>query len=388
MTLDELYKKIFYGDTLIGAVLSGVVKKSEKTYQKLTIKPVLIKSERVYQLTYHYDKKVLHDNLTAEVAMAEVSTQMGTYFKQAVFFTASADYQVLVSKKGKVKIIEQPPSKQASTLAHNRKKQYVIEEGQVCDFMVHLGIMSEDGRVHPKSYDKFRQLNKYLEFVKDSLGAFDKAAPLTIVDFGCGKAYLTFALYYYLVKQCGYRATIIGLDLKEDVIAFCNETAKALKYEGLQFEVGDIAKYRANGPIDMVVSLHACDTATDAALIKAVGWQAKVIFAVPCCQHELFSTIKHDALAPMLEYGVQRDKFTALLTDTLRASALKAVGYHVQVLEFIDMVHTPKNVLIRAYLKGTKPQRDVEALAAYNKLKSEFSVVSSIDPLVDMTEVE
>jgi len=226
-------------------------------------------------------------------------------------------------------------------------------------------------------YDKFRQLNKYLEFVEDSLPFLGD--DLTIIDFGCGKAYLTFALYYYLVKLKGRRVSIIGLDLKQDVITFCNETAKQLKYDGLLFKMGDIKDFEFNDAVDMVVSLHACDTATDEALGKAVGWGAKVIYAVPCCQHELFNQMKNAQMAPLLKHGIVKDKLATIVTDTLRAQALEAVGYTVQMLEFIDMTHTPKNILIRAI----KADKTDEALFSDYKIYSDFMNVWQVKPRIN-----
>jgi SAM-dependent methyltransferase len=236
--------------------------------------------------------------------------------------------------------------------------------------------------VFKKKYDKFRQLNKYLEFVSDSLDRLDDLKVIRIIDFGCGKAYLTFALYYYLVKLQNRNVEIVGLDLKEDVIEFCNQTAKALDYEGLTFKLGDIKDYETEKTVDMVVSLHACDTATDEALIKSVGWDAKIIFAVPCCQHELFKQLDNPAMVPLLKYGVIKDKLATLVTDSLRASALECVGYDVQMLEFVDMEHTPKNILIRAYKADKSDEAILKAQNEYKLLKETFNVRSSIDRLM------
>jgi len=176
---------------------------------------------------------------------------------------------------------------------------------------------------------------------------------VTILDFGCGKSYLTFAMYHYLKELKAYPVRIIGLDLKADVIAHCNELAQKYGYSGLQFLVGDIAQYEGVDAVDMVVTLHACDTATDYALDKAVKWGAKVILSVPCCQHELNQQIENELLQPVLKYGLIKERMAALLTDALRAEILESKGYQVQILEFIDMEHTPKNILIR----GVKNER-------------------------------
>ena len=310
---------------------------------------------------------------------AYIAAWLGPYFRQGIFYTVSQDYQVLFSKKGKHTVLKKPPTRLMTPgmQTHNRVKKYIIPEGEPCDFMVHLGVMQADGRVVKKYYDKFRQLNRYLEFISDHLDLF-QGRRIRVVDFGCGKAYLTFALYYYLVKQLGLEVDMIGLDLKSDVIDFCNRTAQALNYKDLHFMQGSIENFESEGAIDVVVSLHACDTATDEALAKAVGWRAKLIFAVPCCQHELFSQLKNVQMAPLLEHGVVKDKLTALVTDTLRQLALEAAGYEVQVLEFIDMAHTPKNILIRAR-QVDDPNRSEQAYARYRDFRDAWHVNPRID---------
>lgn len=369
---------------LIFAVLSNVRKGAPKTYQKLDVKPVLIKGVQLYHVTYQFEKKVLHDNFDATEILNLLEEILGSYFKQGVFYATDGDHQLLFNKKMEGKIITKPPSRFKVEQEHNRKKNYIIPEGEPCDFMTHLGLMDTEGRVFKKKYDKFRQLNKYLEFVSDSLDRLDGREIIRIIDFGCGKAYLTFALYYYLVKLQNRNVEIVGLDLKEDVIEFCNQTAKALDYDGLTFKLGDIKDYETDSVVDMVVSLHACDTATDEALIKSVGWGAKIIFAVPCCQHELFKQLDNPALVPLLKYGVIKDKLATLVTDSLRASALECVGYDVQMLEFVDMEHTPKNVLIRAYKADKTDEAIQRAENEYQMLKETFNVRPSIDRLLKM----
>lgn len=381
--LKSIEDMIRNGD-LIFAVLSNIRKGAQKTYNKLDIKPVLIKGTQLYHVTYQYEKKVLHDNFEATELIALLDEVLGNYFKQGVFYATDGDYQLLFNKKMEGKIITKPPSRFKVEQEHNRKKNYIIPDGEPCDFMTHLGLMDSDGRVFKKKYDKFRQLNKYLEFVSDSLGRLDNLDVIRIIDFGCGKAYLTFALYYYLVKLQNLNVEIVGLDLKEDVIRFCNDTASALGYDGLKFELGDIKDYETEKTVDMVVSLHACDTATDEALIKSVGWDAKIIFAVPCCQHELFKQLENPAMNPLLRYGVIKDKLATLVTDSLRASALECVGYDVQMLEFIDMEHTPKNVLIRAYKADKTEEAIMRAQKEYQLLKATFKVKPSIDRLLMM----
>ena len=246
--------------------------------------------------------------------------------------------------------------------AHNRAKNYVLPAGVPCDFLIRLGIMSEDGTVFPRSYGKFRQINRYLEIVEDVFPYLPKDKTLKIIDFGCGKAYLTFALYHYLKVMKQRNVEIIGLDLKEDVIDFCSGVASDLGYDELKFLKGDIADY-TDDHADMVVTLHACDTATDYALIHAVDWNTKVILSVPCCQHELFKQIKNDLHKPILKHGILKDRFTEYLTDGLRGLKLEACGYNVAMIEFTSLEHTARNIMIKAV--------KTNAAGAYAKKKRE-----------------
>ncbi len=375
-----LIESIIHTSELIFCVLSGVRSGANGTYTKVDVKPVLIKTELQYQVTFYEGEKVKHQNFAPDAVIDFLASHVGIYFKQAHLFTKSNDYQILFSKKGKGTVLKKPPSRFVVDLNHNRVKQYLIPEGTPCDFMCELGVMDATGKVFKKKYDKFRQLNKYLEFVDDSLEVLGD--DITIVDFGCGKAYLTFALYYYLVKVMNKTVQIVGLDLKEDVIDFCNMTARKLNYEGLHFQLGDIKHYNRDEKVDMVVSLHACDTATDEALGKAVHWGAKVIYAVPCCQHELFNQLKNEEMAPLLEHGIVKDKLATIVTDTLRAKALEAVGYRVQMLEFIDMTHTPKNILIRAIKEPATPTQLNHAYDRFVAFKAAWSVKPRIESVL------
>ncbi|MBF4693287.1 class I SAM-dependent methyltransferase [Fusibacter ferrireducens] len=379
-TITALCKTLIDEEKIIQMVLSNVKKGVEKTYQKVEIKPVLIKERYLYHVSYFYEQKVKHENLDGEALMGVLSELLGAYFKQGVIFTSEQDYQILFSKKGKGTLLKKAPTKFGINLSHNREKNYILKEGTPCDFLEALGVMDASGKVYKKKYDKYRQLNKYLEFVEDALDVLkSENGPIKIIDFGCGKAYLTFALYHYLVTQKGLEVEIIGLDLKEDVIEYCNQVAKDLKYTGLRFELGDIKDYKYKGNVDMVVSLHACDTATDEALGKACAWHAKVIFAVPCCQHELFNQIEQPNLEPLLRHGIIRDKFATLVTDTLRMTALEVMSYETQMLEFIDLEHTPKNILIRAYLKDKTKADEQVAVKTYVDYRNYFSVKPHIE---------
>lgn len=347
-SLTALIKKLINDRTLIMATLSQVRYKGEKC-TKVQVKPVELKGKLHYQFASYIGTKVEHRNVPAELAAEDMALLFRDSFRQGLLCAVEADYQVLISKKFKVSILTKSPSKKEEpNLAHNRRKRYVLEDGEPVPFLVELGIMNREGKVLAKRYDKFRQINRFLEMVEDVLGDLPTGRPLTIVDFGCGKSYLTFALYHYLTIRKKRELNIIGLDLKADVIEHCNELAEKIGYDHLKFLVGDIAEYNELDQVDMVITLHACDTATDAALEKAVRWGASVILSVPCCQHELFAQIENDVMSPMLSHGILKERFSALATDAMRAKLLDMMGYSSQLLEFIDLENTPKNILIRA----------------------------------------
>lgn len=368
----KLINDIFSRESLVLGVLSNLRKKDQESFTKVNIKPVLIKNELKYQFTFNYKNRVIHDNLSSTEAISKIEELLKETFKQGAFFTIEADYQVLISKKEKVSILKKKPSKEKVDLSHNRQKQYILEDGNPVDFLIRLGVMNENGKVISKRYDKFKQINRFLEMVSDVIPKIEKNETLNIIDFGCGKSYLTFALYHYLVNILNLNVNIVGLDLKEDVIAFCNDVVADLDYKGLKFIYGDIQAFEGLNKVDMVVTLHACDTATDAALIKAVNWGAQAILSVPCCQHELYDKIQNPTLDAMLKHGIVREKLSSLVTDSLRANVLEILGYQVQLLEFIDMEHTPKNILIRAIKTDNKDSK--EAINTYIDMKEFFNL--------------
>ncbi len=349
-------------------------------YKRVTMRPVSIKGELMYQAEFQYDKKVTHKNIPFFEAIDFALDTVKNDFKQINIMTETEDIQILASKPANPKVVRQhlAERREAVSLSHDRKKQYIIEDGKPCDFLIKLGVMGEDGKVFDKHYSKFRQINRFLEIVDNALDSLPTDRTLRIIDFGCGKSYLTFGLYYYLKVLNDRDVEIIGLDLKEDVIAFCNKTAKQLHYDGLKFLTGDIADYKSDGA-DMVVTLHACDTATDYALINAVGWNSSVILSVPCCQHQLFSQIDEPVNQSMLKHGIIRDKFTELLTDGLRGLKLEANGYDVDMIEFTTLEHTAKNIRIRAVKNPkaseetcAKAQREYEALRDLHHVQPEI----------------
>ena len=347
-------------ETLIRVILSNP--SSKDGVIKICARPMLKNKSLLFQIEEYTKTQVFHKNLTAGDAgsyltgklSSDTSSQTAS-FKNALVETKSFTANVLVSKKGTITIKKKmnTSAKQPKiSLSHNRKKKYILEEGIPVPFLIDLGVMTQNGNIVNAHYDKFRQINRFLEYIEDILPSLPTGRELRILDFGCGKSYLTFAIYYYLKVLKGYPVRITGLDLKEDVIRHCNELAVKYGYDKLEFLCGDIAYYDGCSQVDMVVTLHACDTATDYALAKAVGWGAKVILSVPCCQHELNKQMKNDLLSPVLHYGILKERMAALMTDGLRAQILEANGYRTQILEFIDMAHTPKNLLIRAVYNG------------------------------------
>lgn len=369
--IELLLEDIIIKEKLIYGVLSNKKKKNDASYNKVNIKPVLIKESKKLQFAYEYNNKVIHKNLDNLEAIEEIMKLIREDFRQGMLFTPEADYQILISKKGKGNILKKKPTKDSIDLSHNRKKTYIIDEGGKCDFLVRLGVMNENGKVLSKKYDKFRQINRFLEMVADIIPKIKTEKTLNIVDFGCGKSYLTFALYHYLVNILGLDVNIVGLDLKQDVIDFCNEVAVDLNYNRLKFVYGDIKDFQGFEKVDMVVTLHACDTATDAALAKAVSWEAQGILSVPCCQHELFNLIHNPIMDPMEKHGIIKEKLSSLITDSIRANVLEILGYSTQLLEFIDMEHTPKNILIRA-IKTNNSNK--EAIAQYLDFKKFWGI--------------
>lgn len=372
---------ICISDKLIDMVISGQKNKSEDKAVKVRIRPVILKNEIEYQVSEFVGRKVLHSNHSAADVKKKIIDYMTEDFKQAQINMTDAAATILSSKSKTLtcKYKKAGQLKVQRDLSHNRTKKYIIQEGKPVAFMIDLGVMGQDGKIIRTRYDKFRKINRFLEYIEDILPKLDKERELTIIDFGCGKSYLTFAMYYYLKELKGYNIRIIGLDLKADVIEHCNELRTRYGYDKLDFYVGDIATYKDVDKVDMVVTLHACDTATDYALAKAVKWGAEVILSVPCCQHEANRTIKSDILSPVMDYGILKERMAAIVTDAARAKLLTANGYDTQILEFIDMEHTPKNLLIRA-VKSSK--EDISAREKTKDMLEALNLELTIDKLI------
>lgn len=342
------------GDDFVHMIISNPRKADAA--RKVDVRPFEERGKRMFQFAEYRNHQVFHRNLDCSQALEYTLELLMASYRQMELSTTEKQCFVLVSKRGKVTIKSKAQTRTLKIdLTHNRKKQYLLPENKSIPFLVELGVQTPDGKIRDKKFKKFRQINRFLEFVQDVLPELPNDRPVTIVDFGCGKSYLTFAIYYFLKIQKGYQVRMIGLDLKADVIRRCNELAEKFGYQELTFLQGDIGSYDGVDKVDLVVTLHACDTATDFALEKAVRWGARVILSVPCCQHEVNGQIESELLQPLLKYGIVKERVSALVTDAIRANLLEQCGYAVQILEFIDMEHTPKNLLIRAVRTDGKP---------------------------------
>ena len=345
--------KQYFDSSFIKLILSNKKDKSY-AYNKAVIKPITLKNKPAWQLTLYTDKQAFQENLkTAEELFNRTEELFQKYYKQLNVFGVTQDTEIKLSKRGK---IMESHHKHAPVCTmpttHNRTKNYIISEGQKIPALMDMGVITKEGKIIHAQMDKFRQINRFLEIIGDTLKTWKKKE-ITVLDFGCGKSYLTFLTYYYLTEIKGLNAHVIGLDLKEEVIEKCNIVAEKYGYKNLHFEIGDIAGYKPKAPVDMVISLHACDTATDYALYNAIQWQVPIILSAPCCQHEVNTQMKN-AWPLITKYGILKERFSALLTDAIRANLLESQGYAVQILEFIDFAHTPKNLLIRAIKTGKK----------------------------------
>lgn len=369
--VDELLNNLFAGDRLLRAVLSKP--RSRELPAKTTVERVDLRAGAAFRFTAQLDDRALHENLEPDEARERLGVMLADY-GQGLLQTAEADWQVLGET-----VLRRPPSRRATPRAHDRAKRYLLEEGTPVPFLVELGVMTPDGAVRRSRYDKFRQVNRFLELVDDVLPALRPEGVLRVVDFGCGKSYLTFAIHHLLTELRGREVDLVGLDLKEDVIATCAAFAERSGAAGLRFERGDIAGFATSAKVDLVVSLHACDTATDEALAQAVRWEADAILAVPCCQKEAYRQLESPLLAPLVRHGLAKERFAALVTDALRAQLLELAGYRTQLVELVALEHTAKNVLIRA-VKGAPA--GPEARRAYEELRDSLGLDPALERLL------
>lgn len=343
-------------------------------YRKVVFERKMISGRRCYQIERYTEKQVFHENIE-EDELAETLTGQGIDgYRQLNAFAADEEWDVKISKKGKISVNRRKTEGKAITVSgNNRKKKYILEEGMDIPVFTHLGIFTKDGKVVNSMYDKYKQINRFAEIVDDVMKSYNKSA-INIVDFGCGKSYLTFIVYYYLHEIKGLDVHITGLDLKEQVIKDCNSLAEKFGYTGLKFELGDIHGYKSDMDVDMVMTLHACDVATDYALYNAICWNAQYILSVPCCQHELNKQIHTDDLAALTRYGIIKERFAALATDSIRGLMLEACGYKTDIMEFIDIAHSPKNLLIRAVKKNISQDKRKRAVSDAENLCRELGV--------------
>ncbi|QCR34024.1 SAM-dependent methyltransferase [Lysinibacillus sp. SGAir0095] len=368
--MKEEFLKHINSKELINATISQPRQKSNDL-KRVKLKPIELKGVYHIQIEYQYERILKHENILLE-KFSDSFDILLPQFRQIHAQFQHQNIQIQLSKKNKVLWkTEKVNDKKEINLSHNRKKQYLLDDSTPYPFLIRLGVQTEEGKVKKQKYDKFRQINRFVEFIHDSLEHLPKNRQIRILDFGSGKSYLTFALYHYLKVEKELDIRVTGLDLKKEVIEECNQIARDLNYDQLEFLVGDINDYNDENSVDMIVTLHACDVATDMALARAVKWGAKVILSVPCCQHELNRQLHSPALEIMTQHGLIRERFASLATDSIRAELLTLVGYDTQVLEFIDIEHTPKNILIRAYFTGKKPSSEqIERYQAFTHFLS------------------
>ena len=369
--LNDLLNDVFADAALLRAVLSKP--RSTELPRKVTVEPLGLRAATSFQFTMQLGDRATHENLGADEARERLGVLL-TDYRQGLLQTIEADWQVLGGK-----VLRRPPTRKTAERRHDRRKRYLLEEGTPVPFLVELGVMTPDGAVRKSRYDKFRQVNRFLELVDDVVPSLRRDGTLRVVDFGCGKSYLTFAIHHLLTELRGRTVDIVGLDLKEDVIAACSSLATRSGAAGLRFERGEIGGYEAGEKVDLVVSLHACDTATDDALAQAIHWQADVILAVPCCQKEAYGQIESSLLAPLLRHGLAKERFAALVTDTLRAQLLELAGYRTQLVEFVPLEHTAKNVLIRA-VRGAPAGAEVRR--SYEELRDSLGLAPALERLL------
>ena len=359
-------------DEIIKVVISNK-KNKEFKYNKVGIQLKEKNKKEYYQIEKFTDKQVFHENIKIDEINEKVYEIIDGKYKQMTAWSSSETFDLKISKKGKIFLGKKKnDNSKIITKGHNKEKNYILKEGMIIEPLIDLGVFTKEGKVVNSKYDKYKQINRFIEIIDDEIKKNDYKE-LTILDFGCGKSYLTFVLYYYFVKIKNINVKMIGLDLKEDVIKKCNEIAKRYNYDNLHFELGDINGFKYNNKVDMVITLHACDTATDYALYNAIKWNSKMIFSVPCCQHEFNAQMKAEELSILTKYGIVQERVAALMTDSVRANLLECAGYKTQLLEFIDIAHSPKNILIRASKANISKEKKEKSLVEVQNLMNTFS---------------
>ncbi|MBM7834351.1 class I SAM-dependent methyltransferase [Clostridium sardiniense] len=359
-------------EDIIKVVVSNKMNKDVQ-YNKISFVLKENNEKQYYQVEKYTDKQVFHENINIDALEEKLLEFVGGNYKQLSAWANECTFDLKISKKGKVFLSKKKSDNaKLAKKGHNKEKNYILKEGMIIEPLIDLGVFTKEGKVVNSKYDKYKQINRFVEIIDDEIKKNDYKE-LTILDFGCGKSYLTFVLYYYFVKIKNINVKMIGLDLKEDVIKKCNEIAKRYNYENLHFELGDINGFKYNNKVDMVITLHACDTATDYALYNAIKWNSKMIFSVPCCQHEFNHQMKAESLSILTKYGIVQERVAALMTDSVRANLLECVGYKTQLLEFIDIAHSPKNILIRASKSNISKGKKEKALNEVKDLMNQFN---------------
>ena len=387
--MEDLKKAIeqMLNDDILKIVISNKMNKELK-YNKISVSIKEKNNSEYYQVEKFTEKQVFHENLNKDELSEKLFEYTAGNFKQISAWSKDANYDLKISKKGKVHLGRKKAdnAKMAINKSHNKEKNYILKEGMIIEPLIDLGVFTKEGKVVNSKYDKYKQINRFVEIIDDEIKKNDYKK-LTILDFGCGKSYLTFVLYYYFVEIKKIDVKMIGLDLKEDVIKKCNDIAKRYKYDNLHFELGDIDGFKYNNKVDMVITLHACDTATDYALYNAIKWNAKMIFSVPCCQHELNGQMKSDDFSILTKYGIIQERVAALMTDSIRANLLECAGYKTQLLEFIDIAHSPKNILIRASKYKISDEKKQKSLNEVDNLINEFNFKPTLYNLLKKEEI-
>lgn len=373
--MEELKNSIYEitDDNIIKVVISNKLNKDIE-YNKINIELKEKNNIEYYQVEKYTDKQVFHENIEKDMLNEKMLEYIDGNYKQVGAWSKEYTYDLKISKKGKVFLgRKKSDNSKLVNKSHNREKNYILKEGMIIQPLIDLGVFTKDGKVVNSKYDKYKQINRFIEIIDDEIKK-NNDKELTILDFGCGKSYLTFVLYYYFVEIKKINVKMIGLDLKADVIKKCNEIAKKYNYKSLHFELGDINGYKYTDNVDMVITLHACDTATDYALYNAIKWNAKMIFSVPCCQHEFNSQMKSEDLSILTRYGIIKERVAALMTDAVRGNLLEAIGYKTQLLEFIDIAHSPKNILIRASKSKISREKKESSLMEVDNIMKEFNL--------------
>jgi SAM-dependent methyltransferase len=378
------YLTQIFNENVLKIVISNKKEKNYK-YNKIVLE---LKSD-YYYVSKYTEKQVFNEKVNVSNIISYMN-EMIFYFKQYNFFTENIEFMIKISKKNKIFFSKRTSQNNiVLNLNNNREKKYILNEGNKIEPLIDMGIFTSDGHVVNSMYDKFKQINRFLEIIDDALKN-KEYKQLNIIDFGCGKSYLTFVVYYYLTEIKNIKANIIGLDLKKDVIDNCNKIAEKYGYTGIKFEVGNINGYEVKCDVDMVITLHACDTATDYALYNAIKWNTKMIFSVPCCQHELNSKIAPNHLKIIKRYGIAKERISALYTDIIRCNLLEIMGYKTKLLEFVDFENTPKNLLIRAYKsnipKAVKDELLEEVLLLLEELNCDQTLFELLKEQLDKTE--